>query len=255
MAGIITAAAIGAGASLYGSRQARRAGDQQVDAARQGQAMQERMFNRQNELQEPFRQAGISGQNRYMELMGLGGNTGAEGYGKYTKDFGIDDFQKDPGYEFRLTEGLKELDRRRLAGGGGFRGGAAIKAGTRYSQDYASGEFQNAYNRNRQNRLDQLNAYGALSGIGQNATNAMTNAAGQYGQAAYGSATDIGSAQGAARMNAANALAGGVGQGMNFYQNNRLMNMYANRGGTTNYPGYGQTYPGLNFNYTPGIEG
>jgi len=243
MAGIITAAAIGAGASLYGSRQARKAGQQQVNAAREGQAMQERMFNRQNELQEPFRQAGISGQNRYMELMGLGGNTGAEGYGRYARDFGMSDFQQDPGYQFRLSEGMKALDRQAAARGGLISGGA-LKAAGRYGQDYASGEFQNAYNRYRQNRLDQLNAYGALSGTGQNATNAMTNAASQYGQAAYGSATDIGSAQGAARMNAANALAGGVGQGMNFYQNNRLMNMYANRGGTTNYPGYGQTYPG-----------
>ena len=122
MAGIITAAAIGAGAGIYGSRQARKAGQEQANAAREGQAMQERMFNRQNELQEPFRQAGITGQNRYMELMGLGGNTGAEGYGRYARDFGMSDFQKDPGYDFRLTEGLKALDRQAAARGGA-RGG------------------------------------------------------------------------------------------------------------------------------------
>jgi len=229
MAGIITAAGITAAAGVYGANQARRAGRDQANAAREGQAMQERMFNRQNELNEPFRQAGLAGNARYMELMGLGGNTNALGYGKYTKDFGLDDFQKDPGYEFRLTEGLKELDRRRLAGGGGFRGGAAIKGGTRYSQDYASGEFQNAYNRNRQNRLDQLNAYGALSGIGQNATNVLSSAAGDFGARSAASAMDIGNAQGAARMNSANALAGSVGQGMNYYQNSRLMDMYGKR--------------------------
>ena len=253
MAGIITAAAIGAGAGIYGSRQARKAGQEQANAAREGQAIQERMFNRQNELQEPFRQAGITGQNRYMELMGLGGNTGAEGYGRYARDFSMSDFQKDPGYDFRLTEGLKALDRQAAARGGLISGGA-LKAAGRYGQDYASGEFQNAYGRFRQNRLDQLNALGALSGMGQNATNAMTNAAGQYGREAYGAATDIGSAQGAARMNSANALASGIGQGMNFYQNRRLMDMYANRGGTTNYPGYGMTFPSLpNFTY-PGQD-
>jgi hypothetical protein len=127
-------------------------------------------------------------------------------------------------------------------------GGIALRGTQRYAQDYASGEFQNAYNRYRQNRLDQLNAYGALSGTGQNATNAMTNAASQYGQSAYGSATDIGSAQGAARMNAANALMGGVGQGMNFYQNNRLMDLYGRRNPPTPTPGP-YVIP-----YTPGIE-
>lgn len=242
MAGIITAAAIGGAASAYGSRQARKAGNRQADAAREGQAMQERMFNRQNELQEPFRQAGISGQNRYMELMGLGGNTGAEGYGKYARDFSMADFEKDPGYEFRLTEGLKALDRQAAARGGVI-SGKALKAAGRYGQDYATGEFQNAYGRYRQNRLDQLNAFGALSGMGQNATNVLTSAAGDFGARSAASAMDAGNAQAAGRMNAANALAGGVGQGMNFYQNNRLMNMYANRGGTTNYPGYGQTFP------------
>jgi hypothetical protein len=57
------------------------------------------MFDQQMAGQEPFRQAGVTGQNRLMEYLGLGGNAGAEGYGRYGRDFGMSDFQADPGYE------------------------------------------------------------------------------------------------------------------------------------------------------------
>jgi len=246
MSGIITAAGITAAAGVYGANQARRAGRDQANAAREGQNVQREMFDKQNELNEPFRQAGLTGQARYMELMGLGGNTNALGYGRYSRDFGMSDFQKDPGYDFRLTEGLKELDRRRLAGGGGFRGGAAIKGGTRYSQDYASNEYGRAFDRYQINRSNQLNPLASLAGMGQIATGAMSRDAGDFGARSAASSMDIGNAQGAARMNSANALAGSVGQGMNYYQNSRLMDMYGSRRPTPSP----YVMP-----YTPGIEG
>jgi hypothetical protein len=253
MSGLISAAVISAGAGIYGARQARKAGEQQADAVREGQAAQERMFERQNELNEPFRQAGMTGQNRYMELLGLGGNTGAQGYGRYARDFGMSDFQQDPGYQFRLSEGLKALDRQ-AAARGGLISGAALKAAGRYGQDYASGEYGNAFNRYQINRSNQLNPLAALAGMGQTATGAMSNAAGVQGQNMMNSLTDIGNARAAGRMGSTNALMSSVGQGMNFYQNDRLMNMYANnmynrRGGAA--PIENRTLP---FDYTPGIE-
>jgi hypothetical protein len=249
------AVAIG-GSAILGAFSSDRASRRQVDAAREGQAAQERMFERQNELNEPFRQAGITGQNRYMELMGLGGNTGAQGYGRYARDFGMSDFQQDPGYQFRLTEGLRALDRQ-AAARGGLISGAALKAAGRYGQDYASGEYGNAFNRYQVNRSNQLNPLAALAGMGQTATNALSNAASQYGQAAYGSATDIGNAQAAGRMGMANALAGGVGQGINYYQNRRMMDLYGQRnnmlgGGASAAPIVDRT---SSFTYVPGIEG
>jgi hypothetical protein len=221
------AVAIG-GSAILGAISSNSASRRQVSAAREGQDAQERMFERQNELNEPFRQAGMTGQNRYMELLGLGGNTGAQGYGRYARDFGMSDFQQDPGYQFRLSEGLKALDRQ-AAARGGLISGAALKAAGRYGQDYASGEYGNAFNRYQVNRSNQLNPLASLAGMGQTATNALSNAAGQYGQAAYGSATDIGNAQAAGRMGMANALAGGVGQGINYYQNRRMMDLYEQR--------------------------
>lgn len=54
-----------------------------------------------------------------------------------------DDLKMDPGYQFRLEEGLRTI-RRRGAAGHYTPGGATEKALQRYRQDYASGEFGKA---------------------------------------------------------------------------------------------------------------
>lgn len=55
-------------------------------------------------------------------------------------------FQTDPGYKFRFSEGMRALDRGSAAAGGLLSGGYARRA-TRYGQDYASNEYTNVYNR------------------------------------------------------------------------------------------------------------
>jgi hypothetical protein len=51
---------------------AKKAANTQAQAARDAQASQERMFERQIGLQEPFRQAGMTAQDEIMYLLGLG---------------------------------------------------------------------------------------------------------------------------------------------------------------------------------------
>lgn len=60
--------------------------------------------------------------------------------------FGANDFQADPGYAFRLSEGQRGLDRQ-AAARGGLISGSALKAASRYGQDMASQEYGNAFNR------------------------------------------------------------------------------------------------------------
>jgi hypothetical protein len=60
--------------------------------------------------------------------------------------FGMADFQKDPGYQFRMDEGLKAIDRS-AAARGSLNSGATLKALTNYGQNLASSEYNNAYNR------------------------------------------------------------------------------------------------------------
>lgn len=55
-------------------------------------------------------------------------------------------FMTDPGYEFRLNEGQRTLERGAAAAGGLLSGGFGRRA-IRYGQDYASNEYQNVYNR------------------------------------------------------------------------------------------------------------
>jgi hypothetical protein len=198
-AAIVGGAAIGAVATSDASRKASNA---QVEGANKAAQLQADQFAQQRADQEPFRQAGITTQNELLRQLGLGGDAASAGYGNLMRNFGQQDFQADPGYAFRLSEGLKGIDRQAAARGGLISGGA-LKAAERYGQNLASDEYQNAYARYNQNR--QLN-YNMLSGqqaVGQGATNAVGAAGQNYANNA-----------GEAYMGAANARASGyIGQG------------------------------------------
>lgn len=119
-------------------------------------------------------------------------------FGKLTRNFGLSDFEKEPGYEFRLSEGLKALDRS-AAARGGLQSGSALKAAGRFGQDYASNEYQNAYNRYQANQSNLYNRLAGLSGTGQTATNALTTAgtqaAGNMGNYAMTGGANVAGAQ------------------------------------------------------------
>ena len=154
--------------------------DAASSAANAANAESRYALDKQIELQEPFRQAGITGQNRLMELLGLGGNAGAEGYGKYSRDFGMSDFVTDPGYQFRRDQGTKALERSAAARGGlisGNTGGALQKFG----QDLGSQEYTNAFNRYQVNRTNQLAPLQSLFGAGQSSANTLGGNYGTYG--------------------------------------------------------------------------
>jgi hypothetical protein len=98
------AAALGSG--LIASKGAKKAARAQERAAQSAEQTQRQMFDRQIELQEPFRQAGMTAQQQIMQLLGIGGDANAAGYGSMAKAFGADQFQQDPGYAFRQSEGM-----------------------------------------------------------------------------------------------------------------------------------------------------
>ena len=172
------------GVGLYSASQNRSAASQAADAATQAneraQAFQQQMFNEQKALTAPYREGGATAQNRLMELLGIGTNTGGADYGKYGKDFSMSDFQVDPGYSFRLSEGQQALDRS-AAARGGTQSGAALKAAARYGQDMGSQEYGNAYSRYQTNRTNQLQPLGNLITTGANASTNSATAAGNYG--------------------------------------------------------------------------
>jgi hypothetical protein len=219
------------GSAVLGAASSRNAAKTQANAANQAADLQREQFERQNELQAPFREAGVRALGKL------------EAASDYTP-FGMDQFQADPGYAFRLSEGQKALDRQ-AAARGGLISGSALKAAQRYGQEMGSQEYTNAFNRYQTERGARLNPLQSLAGVGQTSVN-------QLGAAGQNYATNAGNAMGAAAqanasgyMGAANAIGGGVGQYMNYGQNqmqNSLLQQVLNRNqGVYNMgPQYGQ---------------
>jgi hypothetical protein len=149
-----------------------------------------------------------------MQLLGIGGDQTAAGYGSMAQPFGMDQFQQDPGYAFRQAEGMKALERS-AAARGNLLSGATMKGIQRYGQDLASQEYSNAFNRYQVERAARLNPLQSLMGAGQSAANTLTGAAGQFGQFSAQNAMNAGAARASGYVGSANALAnalGGIGQ-------------------------------------------
>jgi hypothetical protein len=187
------------------SRASSKAARAQQQAADQAAQLQREIFQKQTELQEPFRQAGISSQNELMRLLGIGGDAAAADYGMLTRQFGEKDLQMDPGYGFRLREGEKALERMQAARGNLLSGGA-IKAGQRFGQDLASQEYMNAFNRAQAQLGTRLGTLGSLYGAGQAAAQQVAGQAGQMGANVGDLMTQAGQARASGYLGQANAL-------------------------------------------------
>jgi hypothetical protein len=239
-----------AGAALAGglisSQGQKQAAQTQAAAADRSGELQKQIFEQQMAGQEPYRQAGLTGQNRLMELLGLGGNASAAGYGKYGRDFSMADYQADPGYAFRLSEGQKALDRQAAARGGLISGGA-LKAATRYGQDMGSQEYQNAFNRYQTNRSNQLQPLGNLMASGQSAASNQGQAAGNYGTNVGQAYMASGQANAAGQLGMGNTINNALGTAASSYQNQMNFNDFLKRNqtpqsGPISMPGYDVNY-------------
>ena len=188
MAGWMAAATVAS--AVIGSSASRSAAKAQAGAADRAADLQREQFDRQVELQAPFREAGV---RALPEL---------ETASRYTP-FGMKQFTADPGYGFRLAEGQKALDRQ-AAARGGLISGAALRGAQRYGQEMGSQEYTNAFNRYQTERQARLNPLQSLAGMAQTSV-------GQLGQAGQTMASNVGEAG----MQAANARASGYLGGAN----------------------------------------
>ena len=217
--------------AVIGSRSSSKAASTQAASADRAGDLQREQFDRQVELQAPFREAGV---RALPEL---------EAASRYTP-FSMEKFRADPGYGFRLSEGQKALDRQAAARGGLISGGA-LKAATRFGQEMGSQEYVNAFNRFQTENMARLNPLQSLAGMAQTSTN-------QLGQAGQTYATNVGEAGAAAAqarasgyMGTANAVSQGLTGYLNYSQgqqrNALLSRAIGNQGGyvgTEPYSGY-----------------
>ena len=191
----------------------------QRNALDQQMAFQQRMYDQTREDFAPYRASGAANLNQLNTLLGIGGNTGAADYGRFaTADFTPEMFKAgmDPGYGFRMSEGLKAVDRQ-AAARGGLISGNALKASQAFGQEAASQEYNNAFNRFQTIRGNTLQPFQMGAAAGQSAAamqgqananfgSAGGQAIGQFGQGVSGA---YGAAGGAA-----NQAYGAYGQGV-----------------------------------------
>lgn len=223
------------GSSLIGASASKSAASTQAAAADRSADVQREMFERQVELSEPWRKAGEQALNKLIPLT------------EYTP-FGMTQFQADPGYGFRMSEGMKALERS-AAARGGLLSGATLKGIQRFGQDLGSQEYMNAFNRYQTERAARLQPLQSLAGVGQ-------TTAQQLGQAGQTMASNVGEAltSGAAArasgyVGGANALTQGLGTYLNYSQGQNMLN--ALRAPAAAVPA--TTYPSYQVPYTANI--
>jgi len=230
-----TLAAATVGSSLLGSSASKSAANTQAASADRAAQLQADQYQQTRADQEPFRQAGITTQNELLRQLGLGGDSSTAGYGNLMHDFGAGDFQADPGYGFRMSEGLKALDRQAAARGGLISGGA-LKAAQGYGQDLASQEYQNAFNRYQASRGSKYGMLSGQQGVGQAATNALGAAGQNYATNAGEAYMGAGNARASGYIGQANAIGQGVSGLSNMYMQNQMLNRFAPSAGLDYVP-------------------
>lgn len=165
---IIPAAASLIGGSMQSSA-AKEAARTTAGATRDQTALQQRIYEENVARQRPFYEAGVNALPSYLQGIQRGGELVAGPT--------LSQLQFDPGYAFRLQEGIKALDRS-AAARGGLLGGNQLRGLTDYGQGLASQEFGNAYNRFIGEQATRRNALAGLVGQGQTTANTI-GAAGQ----------------------------------------------------------------------------
>lgn len=225
-AAVGASAVVGAGASMY-------AGSKQAKAAKSAANNERAMMNAQRADNEKFYQRGrkdiFGGANAAEDVIERYDDFGVRGNALTSALGGIGGsaaqqaaLRADPGYQFRLSEGIGALDRSAAARGGLLSGGHQ-KALMAYGQGLASDELNNAFGRAADvrdsgmaaaNNLAQLRmdrgtaaanlAVGQASqnqALRQNTSNALSNLRLARGQAAGGAAEGVASSVNAGLQN------------------------------------------------------
>lgn len=226
------------GGSIVGgviaSNGAKSAASTQAASADRAADLNWQQYQQTREDQAPWREAGT------VALSQLTG--GLKPGGEYNRSFTMADYQADPGYQFRLSEGQKGINNAAAARGSRY-SGATLKALARFNSDQASQEYNASYNRYNNDVTTRFNRLASVAGVGQTATN-QTAAAGASAAATTGQAIqDAGTARASGYVGTANAVNGALGQVGNYYTLQSLL--------PKNSSVYSSSVPGSIAGYSP----
>ena len=198
----ITTLALGAGAkaltggisSYLGSKAASKAAKAQADAARAALEFQRGVYNKAETQLNPYIETGTGLLQDYTTKLR---DFRQPEFNFQKKEFDINNW-KDPGYDFRLSEAQRILDASNAKKGISL-GSGAQKSLQQRSQDLASQEFQNSYERYAKERQfdydvekdkyarnlgftkDELQQYYQGQGIGKDSATALATIGGNQG--------------------------------------------------------------------------
>lgn len=231
---------IGGAISLIGGSSAKKSAskavDAQVAAADRATALQEKQLDQTRADQEPWRRGGENALYSLLTKTGVGGNVTGRDFGDLSRGFDMQkDYQEDPGYQFRLGQGMQGIQRG-AAAAGSLGSGKYLKDLVRFNQGEASNEFGNSWNRWNTGQNQQFNRLASISGLGQTANSQISQAGQNYANQAGQNITGAGNARASGYVGGANAMTNALGQGMGFYQNQQLLNQF---GGVGGMPGWG----------------
>lgn len=190
-------------AAVYSGYNADKGADAQVDAANSASQVQWDMYNQSRKDQMPWLKAGKGGLNALMALQGFTqDDKGQWSQSPNASSLAQMQMQMDPGYKFRLAQGMDSVQNS-AAARGGLLSGNTLKALTDYSQNTASNEYMNAFNR-----------LAGISGTGQAQANSLAtlgaNTAGNVGN----NMLNAGQARASGYAGRSNAVNGFIDNGM-----------------------------------------
>ena len=234
-AAILGAAAIGAaGSAISGIVGSNKAAKAQKDAAKNAAQAQKNALAAQAELAKPYVEAGKTALAEYQKLAPY-------------QSFGMQQFQADPGYGFRMSEGLKALERS-AAARGLLQSGGTLKDITRFGQNLANAEYENAFSRYLSEREARMDPYRYLTGLGQATAVGQASNVGTTGAVLAEIAAARGDVQAAQAMGTAGAIGnaiGGLGRAVGgYYANEPYVNYLRSiTPGSGGYSGLGAAPP------------
>lgn len=248
--GLLTAGIIGAGgsiiSSIFGSKAAKKASQQQVDQQNKALDFQKQVYGENKANQQPFVQAG---QQSIQSLMD-GLSSGKFGFGSLP-DFKAptaEEARATPGYQFTQQQGEQGITRGAAAAGGAFTGGT-LKDIARFNTGLADSTYSSSFARAMQayqtlvaNQQQEYNQLAGVASLGENAAANSGNAGIQSAAQISNTYGNIGNSQSAGTIGSSNAIISGI-QGATNAASTPFYLQYLQNGGSGGMSNKGQ--PGV----------
>jgi len=207
----VVAAAI-VGSAVVGGVASSKSAKAQSQSAQQGMEAEERIAAENRELQRE-----LAGQQRedfapWRDIGEQALNQIWSGIKSGAFEVGDIDVTKDPGYQFRMDQGVEALDKS-AAARGRLLSGAQQKGVTDYSQNVASQEYANAYAREANEKARKFNILSGLSSGGQASAAGQAQATSNLAQTEGNILSNLGKSQAYGYQQQGQARAGAY-QGM-----------------------------------------